>query len=53
MLISILFVGGVVEWLKRRDRDCHSLGCAILLCPSEKHFTALSPSWWSWQAVLN
>ena len=27
--------------------------CAILLCPWERHFTALSPVWWSWQAVLN
>ena len=27
--------------------------CAILLCPWERHFTALSPAWWSWQAVLN
>ena len=26
---------------------------AILLCPWERHFTALSPAWWSWQAVLN
>ena len=21
--------------------------------PWERHFTALSPAWWSWQAVLN
>ena len=27
--------------------------CAILLCPWERHFTAVSPAWWSWQAVLN
>ena len=47
----------MVEWLKRRARDQHSLGLkptrAILLCPWERHFTALSPAWWSWQAVLN
>ena len=54
---SIAIVGSVVEWLKRRARDQHGLGskptCAILLCPWERHFTALSPAWWSWQAVLN
>ena len=37
--------------------DQHGLGSkptrAILLCPWERHFTALSPAWWSWQAVLN
>ena len=27
--------------------------CAILLCPWERHFTAVSSAWWSWQAVLN
>ena len=50
-------VGNVVEWLKCRARDQHGLGSkptrAILLCPWERHFTALSPAWWSWQAVLN
>ena len=50
-------VGTVVEWLKRRARDQHGLGSkptrSILLCPWERHFTALSPAWWSWQAVLN
>ena len=25
----------------------------ILLCPGERDFMALSPAWWSWQAVLN
>ena len=43
--------------VKRRDRDQHGLGSkptrAIQLCPWERHFTALSPAWWSWQAVLN
>ena len=51
------FIGSVVEWLKRRARDQHGLGSkpthAILLCPWERHFTAHSPAWWSWQAVLN
>ena len=50
-------VGSVVEWLKRRAHDQHGLGSkhtrAILLCPWERHFTAHSPAWWSWQAVLN
>ena len=45
------------EWLKHRTDDQHGLGskptCAILLCPWERNFTALSPAWWSWQAVLN
>ena len=52
-----LYYGSVVEWLKYRDDDQHGLGskptCAILLCPSERHFKALSPVWWFWQAVLN
>ena len=47
----------MVEWLKRRARDQHGLGSkstrAILLCPWDRHFMALSPAWWSWQAVLN
>ena len=44
-------VGSVVEWLKHRTGDQHSLGskptCAILLCPWERHFTAFLPAWWS------
>ena len=44
-------VGSVVEWLKHRNDDQHGLGskptCAILLCPWERHFTALSPAWCS------
>ena len=48
---SVQFVGSVVEWLTRRTDDQHGLGskptCAILLCPWERHFTALSPAWWS------
>ena len=47
----------MVEWLKHRTDDQHGLGskptCAILLCPWERHITAFSPAWWSWQAVLN
>ena len=50
-------VGSVVEWLKRRVRDQHGLGLkptrANLLCTWERHFTALSPAWWSWKTVLN
>ena len=57
LLRCLAHVGSVVEWLKRRGRDRHGLGpkptCAILLCPWERHLTALSPDWWSWQAVLN
>ena len=37
--------------------DRHGLGPkptrAILLCPWKRHYTAISPAWWSWQAVLN
>ena len=51
------FAGSVVKWLKHRTDNQHGLGskltCTILLCPWERHFTALSPAWWSWQAVLN
>ena len=47
----------VVEWLRRCAHDQQGLGSkptrAILLCPWERHFTALSPAWWSWQADLN
>ena len=36
---------------QHRTDDRHSLGskptCAILLCPWERHFMALSPAWWS------
>ena len=43
-------VGSVVEWLKCRVHDQHSLGSkhtrVILLCPWERRFTALSPAWW-------
>ena len=47
----------MVEWLKHRTDNQRGLGskptCAILLYPWERHFTALSPAWWSWQEVLN
>ena len=47
----------MVEWLKRRTYDIDGVGSkptrAILLCPWERHFTALFLAWWSWQAVLN
>ena len=50
-------VGSIVEWLKRRDCDRHSLDSkltrAILLCPWERHFTALSPPSLSHQVVPN
>ena len=47
----------MVEWLKYCAYDQHGNGskptCAILLCPWERHFTALFPAWWSWQEALN
>ena len=50
-------IGSVVEWLKHRTDDQHGLAskptCDILLCSCERHLTAHSPAWWSWQAVLN
>ena len=46
---------GCSEWLMRRTCDQHGLGSkptrTILLCTWERHFTALSPAWWSWQAT--
>ena len=37
----------MVKWLRVLDYDQHSLGlnptCIILLCPSDRHFVALSP----------
>ena len=51
------WIGSMVKWLERRDYDRHGPGSkltrAIVLCPWERHFTVLSPAWWSWQAVLN
>ena len=50
-------VGSVVEWLECLGCVRHGLHSkptrAILLCPWERQYTALSPTWWSWQAVLN
>ena len=47
----------MVEWLNCCAHNQHNFGSkpthAILLCPWERHFRALSPAWWSWQAVLN
>ena len=47
----------MVKWLERRDCDRHALGSkyprTILLCPCKRPFTALSPAWQSWQAVIN
>ena len=45
-------------WLSERwGRDQHGLGSkptlAIFLFFWERHFTALFPVWWSWQADLN
>ena len=43
-----LQIGSVVKWLKRRDCDQHCLGSNStrfsLLCPWERHFTAISPA---------
>ena len=45
------FIGSKVEWLERRDCNRHGPGseptCDTLLCPWERHFTALSFAWWS------
>ena len=47
----------MIEWLELRDGDRYGPGSkptrAILLYPWERHFTALSFAWRSWQAVLN
>ena len=47
----------MVKWLKHWTYDQHGLGskptCAIPLCSWKRHFIALFPAWWSWQAVLN
>ena len=51
------FIGSVVEWLRRGAYDQHGLRSkptrATLWCFWKRHFTALSPSWWSWKTVLN
>ena len=47
----------MVEWSYCWNCDQPGLGSkptrAILLCPCERHITALSSAWWSWQTVLN
>ena len=47
----------MVERLERRAYDQHGYGTkptyTILLCHWERHFSALFPVCWSWQAVLN
>ena len=47
----------MVKWLKCHTYDQHGLGSkptdTIWLCPWKRHFRALSPVWWLWQAVLN
>ena len=44
---KLSLISRVVEWLRRRAHDQHGLGSkptrAILLCPWERHFTALFP----------
>ena len=54
--VSDKITGSMVECLKRRACDQHGLGSNLLVpfcCVLGRHFTALSPAWWSWQAVLN
>ena len=55
--LQLPHVDSMVEWFVRWDCDQYAFGLkstrTILLCPWERHFTALSPAWWSWQAVLN
>ena len=50
-------IGSVVKWLKCCAYDqhglCSKLTYAFLLFSWERHFTPLSPAWWSWQAVRN
>ena len=47
----------MVKWLDCSVYDQHGVSSkpthTILLCPWERHFMALCPAWWSWQAVLN
>ena len=47
----------MVKWLKCSAYDQLGLSSklthAILLCPWERQFMALSPVWSYWQAVLN
>ena len=56
-LVALKFIGSVVEWLKRRAYDQHGIGSkptrVILLCPWERHFTALFPCLVVWKVALN
>ena len=49
------FISSVAECLKCRAGDQHDLALkptrAIQLCFWERHFTALFPVWWSWEAI--
>ena len=55
--MKLKLVGSVIEWLEHGNCDRHGRGSkpthVILLYLWERHFTALSPAQWSWQAVLN
>ena len=50
-------VDSTIEWLEHLDCNRHGPDSkptrAILLCPWERHFTALFLAWYSWQAVLS
>ena len=51
-----IWVSRGVEWLEHWDCDQHGLSSKptqAILCVLGKNFMALSPAWWSWQAVLN
>ena len=54
---NVRIVGSVVGWLERHAYDQHGLGSkptsTNLLCSWERHFTAIFPACWCWQAVLN
>ena len=45
----------MVDWFERRDCDQHGQGSkpTSAILSWKRHLTALSPAWWSWQAVLN
>ena len=48
----MITVGSTIKWLEPCEYDQYGLGSkssfAILLCPWERHFMALSPALWSW-----
>ena len=41
------YVQLVQDMYEGSETMVRKLTCAILLCPWERHFTALSPAWWS------